>query len=86
MLAVAAVCVGKFRVLSKQLKYLAALYIWFLFFSSLPHKEERRAWPNPIVFIVTSGVVTLTWLPQLIPAGLQFYRRHQSERGVSDSA
>ena len=47
---------------------------------------QSQAWPNPIVFIVSSGVVTLTWLPQLIPAGLQFYRRHQSERGVSDSA
>ena len=58
VLAVAAVCVGKFRVLSKQLKYLAALYIWFLFFSSLPHKEERFLCPvYPLICLAAAATL-----------------------------
>ena len=46
--------------------------------------QEDLSWPNAVMFIVTSSVVTLTWMPQLIPAGLQFYRRHQAEQAGSN--
>ena len=41
---------------------------------------QQFPWPTALLFISTGSAITLVWLPLLIPAGLQFYRRHQAER------
>ena len=41
---------------------------------------QHLSWPTPLIFIATASAVSVAWAPQLIPAALQFYRKHQAER------
>ena len=45
---------------------------------------QHLSCPTPLVFLATATAVSVAWAPQLVPAALQFYRKHQSERSGAE--